>query len=674
MKKEIKKMLVAAVIEALIIWATIICLNMFLFKTIHLSITPIIFLLKLGIATHFQAVSWTYVGYIAIVFVFLVIQFVFFYQIERKFIFDFKNRNTNSQGSADWAKDEDLKEQKMLRKDPQGIILGQTADAKGRNIPDERMFEIENFGKRLISDDTSYHTLVIGATGSGKGVGIIMPTLFTWQESVIVVDPKGESYEITGGYRSQFSDVFYFNPADRTGKSCHINVLDYIPRTEEATAAIGNMCLMIHPNQSNEAYWDKVPRMMLEMLIGYVILKGEEKSLPEAAGILYSGRAYKDIFAGIIAAFDDSPLKKDDPMYQVQQTVVTNARTFYEMASGQDSEQIVTHVTTVLEDLRVYSSASSLLASSDFSLEDIADGSRPISLYLCVPVKDLERIMPMFKLIYSLILKSMLGTEQKHKHKLLLLLDEFSQFKKFEIVAEQIPFVRSFGIRIMAFIQSISQLQEYYGADGSRSMLDNFQLKVYLRATSNETGEYFEKLLGKKTQIKKSVSFSKNRKTGIGVDGTNESSSEVGRSLLTSNEILNLPPYEELIFRPGIYPYRGKKVQYFDDPRFKEKVRLPVSPATIKPYTLPKQSRFPTTLTDWEKAMVHKFTLELLERKKSSSKKENGEKTFGDAIDEALDEIEKDLSIITEQASENAESSEETKKEIKEDEQFTDLV
>ena len=70
MKKEIKKMLVAAVIEALIIWATIICLNMFLFKTIHLSITPIIFLLKLGIATHFQAVSWTYVGYIAIVFVF----------------------------------------------------------------------------------------------------------------------------------------------------------------------------------------------------------------------------------------------------------------------------------------------------------------------------------------------------------------------------------------------------------------------------------------------------------------------------------------------------------------------------------------------------------------------------------------------------------------------------
>ena len=270
-------------------------------------------------------------------------------------------------------------------------------------------------------------------------------------------------------------------------------------------------------------------------------------------------------------------------------------------------------------------------------------------------------MVPMFKLIYSLILKSLLGTEQKHGHKLLLVLDEFSQFRKFEIIAEQIPFVRSFGIRIMAFVQSISQLQEYYGQDGSKALLDNFQLKVYLRAASNETGDYFERLLGKRTQVKKSVSFSKNRKTGIGVDGTNESTSEVGRSLLTSNEILNLPSYDELIFRPGIYPYRAKKVQYFDDPRFKDKQRLPITPAKLKPYTLPKQQRFPTALTDWEKAMIHKFTLELAERKKDGSSEEpeaTKEDTFNAAVNEALDEIENDLVTIQESSAGRSENQE----------------
>lgn len=673
-----KKVLLLALGEIVVIFATVICLNMFIFNIFSLSLRPFIFLLRLSLATNFRTVSWMYLVYAALIFVFMVVQFVIFYQMERKAIYDFKNKNTMSQGSARWATDKELKAQKMLEKDPSGIILGQTADARGHEVPGEKMFEIDTFGRNLISDSTSYHALIMGATGSGKGVGIIMPTLFSWKESVIIVDPKGESYEITGGYRSQFSEVFYFNPTDKTGRSCHINVLDYIPRTSEAVAAIGNMCLMIHPDQSKDnPYWDKVPRMMLEMLIGYVLLKGEEKSLPEAAGILYSGKAYKEIFAGIIASFSDESLAPDDPMYEVQKTVLTNAQTFLQMASGQDSEQIVTHITTVLDDLRVYSSASSLLSSSDFSLEDIADGERPISLYLCVPVKELDRIMPMFKLIYSLILKSLLGTEQKHGHKLLLVLDEFSQFRKFEIIAEQIPFVRSFGIRIMAFVQSISQLQEYYGQDGSKALLDNFQLKVYLRAASNETGDYFERLLGKRTQVKKSVSFSKNRKTGIGVDGTNESTSEVGRSLLTSNEILNLPSYDELIFRPGIYPYRAKKVQYFDDPRFKDKQRLPITPAKLKPYTLPKQQRFPTALTDWEKAMIHKFTLELAERKKDGSSEDPEaakEDTFNAAVNEALDEIENDLVTIQESSTGRSEeqetaATEETSESTKEEEE-----
>ena len=83
---------------------------------------------------------------------------------------------------------------------------------------------------------------------------------------MMVVDPKGESYDYTAGYRSTFSEVFYFDPTinaeeakARHIKPCHINPLDFIPRTSEAVAEIGKvvcrlrvlglaalLCLLLH--------------------------------------------------------------------------------------------------------------------------------------------------------------------------------------------------------------------------------------------------------------------------------------------------------------------------------------------------------------------------------------------------------------------------------------------
>ena len=528
------------------------------------------------------------------------------------------------------------------------MILGQSSEAKGI-ITGSDSFEITRFGQ-LIADNSAYHAIIVGATGSGKGVGVIMPTLLTWKESVMVVDPKGESYDYTAGYRSTFSEVFYFDPTinaeeakARHIKPCHINPLDFIPRTSEAVAEIGNMCLSIHPDQSKEAYWDKTPRMMLEMLIGHVLIKGKKKSLPEAASLIMTSEKYETIFENILNAYDDDPVPESDPLHDVATMVQNNAALFFQMATGQNAEQLVTHISTVKGDLGVYSASASaeLLSYSDFSLDDIMDGEKPISIYMCIPVKQIERITPMFMLIYSLILKSFLGRDQKHRHKLLLLLDEFSQFKKFTTIAEQIPFVRSYGIKIMAFIQSISQLDEYYGHDGAKALLDNFQLKVYLKATAPETTEYFERLLGKKTLLMKKTSFSHNRKSQ-GVESYSESTSEQGRSLLTAEEILNLPLYEMMIFRPGMYPYLGKKVQHYADKRFTEKLNLPVHPATIKPFAHDGiiKPEFPTELTEEELRNIDRFALELQEINKAETELkdevDHNEDFFASVLDDLL--------------------------------------
>lgn len=643
-----KKIAALLLCEAFIILTLLLALNIFIFQRISVSLSGMIFLLRLAVKTNFRMVSYKILAYLFVVVVFFTVQLVFMYQAIRKAVLDFRNRNMHSSGTARWATTNELKKLGLIKRMPEGVVLGQSAEAIGE-ISGSEKFEITRLGN-LICDDSSYHAIVVGATGSGKGVGVIMPTLLSWKESVMVVDPKGESYGYTAGFRSEFSEVFYFDPTispdeakERNIKPCHINPLDFIPRTSEAIAEIGNMCLMIHPDQSKDAYWDKTPRMMLEMLIGHVLIKGKRKSLPEAASLIMTSEKYETIFENILNSYEEEPVSETDPLYDVASMVQNNASLFFQMATGQNAEQLVTHISSVKGDLGVYSNSASaeLLSYSDFSLDDIMDGEKPISIYMCIPVKQIERITPMFMLIYSLILKSFLGRDQKHKHKLLLLLDEFSQFKKFTTIAEQIPFVRSYGIKIMAFIQSISQLDEYYGHDGAKALLDNFQLKVYLKATAPETTEYFERLLGKKTLLMKKTSFSHNRRSQ-GVESYNESTSEQGRSLLTAEEILNLPLYEMMIFRPGMYPYLGKKVQHYADRRFNDKLNLPVRPTAIKPFTYGAKIKpeFPTELTEEELRNIDRFTLEIQEKKEAEDKQREEvnhiENFFSSILDEML--------------------------------------
>ena len=582
------KILLLFLAELCIVFIMVMVLNLSLFGAPSFSFRPVILFLRIAYASHFKSVHYFSLLKIGAFIVFVAIQFVYVFQAIRKAVIELKNSNTESQGSARWATMKELREKLLIEKNPTGIVLGQTEDAKAKTDETEAGFKIIQPGSRLISDDSSYHAVVMGATGSGKGVGVIMPTLFTWKESVIVVDPKGESYDICGGFRSEFSETYYFNPVDKSGRSCRINPLDFIPRDEDAVSEITNLAIMIHPDRSKEQpYWDDVPRMIEEMLLGHVLIKGSSHSIPEAADIVSLAQdSWQVVFQNILESYKTEPIEKDDPLYPLSLRVTSYAKQFQDLASGEQSDQMDTHMTTVRKDFSIYSSpdAAAVMKYSDFSIRDIVDGERPLSLFLCVPVKDLERIMPMFKMIYTLVLKSLLGLQQKHRHKLLLLLDEFSQFKKFEVVAEQIPFVRSFGIRIMAFIQSVSQLNEYYGSDGAKALLDNFQIKVFLKASAPETCEYFEKMLGRKTYIKKSASMSSGRKS-IGVDNITESSSEMGRSLLTAEEIMNLPGYDELIFRPNIHPYRAKKIQYFSDPRFKKLMNMEIQAPALPPYT-----------------------------------------------------------------------------------------
>lgn len=111
-------------------------------------------------------------------------------------------------GSARWAGTADIRKAGLDQ--PAGIFLG-----KYRND--------------YLRHEGPEHVLTFAPTRSGKGVGLVVPTLLSWPASAVIHDIKGENWQITAGWRSRFSHCLLFNPTDAQSAACyreHALVLD----------------------------------------------------------------------------------------------------------------------------------------------------------------------------------------------------------------------------------------------------------------------------------------------------------------------------------------------------------------------------------------------------------------------------------------------------------------
>jgi type IV secretion system protein VirD4 len=95
-----------------------------------------------------------------------------------------------------------------------GVFVGAWQDKSGKNY--------------YLRHSGGEHVLCIAPTGSGKGVGLVIPTLLTWPQSTVITDLKGELWGATAGWRKQRADnkVLRFEPAAKD--SVRWNPLDEI--------------------------------------------------------------------------------------------------------------------------------------------------------------------------------------------------------------------------------------------------------------------------------------------------------------------------------------------------------------------------------------------------------------------------------------------------------------
>lgn len=564
------------------------------------------------------------------------------------------NKKTTLHGSAKWADEEELENAGLLGET--GVVMGQTYDAvyKGteRKPPERKRGEsLQDFHDRqikwtpgkdyvlqkkgdIIMQQANAHTLVVGSTRSGKGVGCIIPTAFKWTESLLLFDPKEENWQITSAFRAKFSYCFKFQP-ENPKESIHYNPLLSIRRGVATMPDIQNLCLsLIAVNeQSKDPFWDNEARKLLASVIGYVIYcnSPENKTFREVYSIFTAqDEAFDEAMRAQQEALGEDE-QMDDEKTPVQKRLLfyaDNAKKYKEeaqqhlMMTPEQKEQFLNrysqsrktrekiedsckgllmqedldNIDRIMQDLtyfgncepRQLSSVVSTMMSnlqviadpnvqtvtdrSDFTIEDFLDGIvddngkvRPISLYLVTSLASMQRLVPIMKIFYEQAITLLTRELKKRPYRLLLIFDEFRQMGKMEIVERALALSAGYGVICMIIIQSYEQLKTLYQSDAL--FTDNFAYQIILRVNDNATCKKIEEMLGQSTKKHTKMNTSGN----LGEIVQRHESydvQEIGRSLMTAEEVRTMPDDEEVIIASGMHPYRAKKVRYYLDNRF----------------------------------------------------------------------------------------------------------
>src|SRR3546814_776816 len=122
------------------------------------------------------------------------------------------------------------------------------------------------------------HVMAFAPTRSGKGVGLIVPTLLSWPHSVVVHDIKGEHWQLTSGWRSRFSHCLYFNPVD--ARSAAYNPLLEVRRGAQEVRDVQNIAdLLVDPEGALErrSHWEKTSHALLVGTILHVLYAEPDK-------------------------------------------------------------------------------------------------------------------------------------------------------------------------------------------------------------------------------------------------------------------------------------------------------------------------------------------------------------------------------------------------------------
>lgn len=433
-------------------------------------------------------------------------------------------------GYSRWAKDKEIKEELKC-------VPIQQKNSKAAGIP-----IILNKDEMWV-DDSEYHSLVIGATGSGKTQGIVFPqvhSLAKARESMIITDPKGEIYEQTAlMLRKRGYQILLLNFRDpQNGNAWNPLSLPYkmykSGNQDKAIELLDDLALNILYDDSNknaDPFWEKTSADYFSG-VALGLFEDAKESEININSISLATTVGEEKFGG------STYIKEYFAAKDQGSAAAINASSTI-MAPSETKGSILSVFKQKVKLFASRENLSEMLSHSDVDLESI--GARPTAVFIVIQ-DEKKTYHSLVTILLKQIYETLISTAQKNGGKLPVrtnfILDEFANMPPLKDVTTMITAARSRRIRFTMIIQNFAQLDGTYGKDDAETIRGNCGNIIYLITTELKALEEISKMCGE-------VKSKKDDKTA-------------STPLVTVSDLQRMKQYETVILRMRKQPFKTK--------------------------------------------------------------------------------------------------------------------
>ena len=455
-------------------------------------------------------------------------------------------------GAARWASEAEIRKGGLRART--GIVLGRKAG-------------------RLLVFGGQEHVMLYAPTRTGKGVGVVIPNLLAWPDSVVVLDVKRENWDATAGFRAAHGQaVHLFDPLDPDGRTARYNPLGHIDRTDPTAILdeLQRIAAMLFPHPPNaDPFWAESART------GFVGVGAYLAETPERP--LTLGGIYAELSAGDPRARFPALIAQRHKDGRPLSAGCVRALTDFTSSSENTFASVRQSLTAKLN-LWLNPRVCAATAASDFDLGALR--SRRVSIYLAASPDNLIRLAPLYALLFQQLIDRSCRERpnpQQHPHQVLVLLDEFARLGHAEVLAKAFAYVAGYGLRLLPVLQSPAQLRAEHGADITEEILANCAVEIAFAPKELRLARELSERLGDTTVR----SPSRSRPTGLSRGHRSVSESEQRRALLLPQELTQMPADALIVLKAGLPPVRGRKLRYYAEPAFRRRISPPPEVAVI---------------------------------------------------------------------------------------------
>jgi type IV secretion system protein VirD4 len=456
-------------------------------------------------------------------------------------------------------------------------FAGAGALARQRMLSEaDRSIVVGRLGRKLVRLPGQQHVILAAPSRSGKGVGVVIPNLLSYSDSMVVLDIKGENHEITSGWRaSQGQAVYRFDPySEHSHRWNPLHAISLDPRHQ--ISDVQSIAQKLYPDGAEQdRFWVSQSRNAFAAFALYLF---DHHAYLQDSG--FPGARWPTLGEiHRLAAGDGSDLRAFVAGLASQPFVRAPTRTAFAGLTSQAEETFASIMGSLRQPLNQWISPilDAATSDSDFRLCDVR--RRRMTVYVTIAPNKLDEARQILNLFFAELVAANTGQHQLPqndptlKYQCLLLMDEFTAAGRVDIIASTIGHSAGYNLRKLLVVQSMSQLDATYGKEEARTLMTNCALQIVYAPREQRDANDYSEMLGTTTVRRRNRSRSHGASSGVSFSEVEEK-----RALMLPQELKAMGGDTQIVFYEGIgAPVKCGKIRYYSDRHFRPRLLPPVA-------------------------------------------------------------------------------------------------